>query len=73
MSFKSAVKEVVTDTIKIGGCMGILVVSGGFVALKAYRHGYLDAYNQATALIDDTIERELSKMENESRQKQAVL
>lgn len=41
MSFKDVVK----DTVKIGGVLGALVISGGFVALKAYRQGYLDACN----------------------------
>lgn len=57
MSFKDVVK----DTIKIGGCMGALVVSGGIVALKAYRRGYLDAYDQITDLIDNIIEKEMGE------------
>ena len=43
MSFKNTIKDVVIDTVKIGGCMGVLVVSGGILALRAYRKGYLDA------------------------------
>lgn len=54
-------KDVVKDTIKVGGCMSALVISGGLVALKAYRRGYLDAYAQATALVDNTIEREIKR------------
>lgn len=59
-------KDVVKDTVKIGGCMGALVISGGFVALKAYHQGYLDAYAQAIVLIDSTVEQEVKKaMEKE--------
>lgn len=63
MSFKDVLK----DTIKIGGCMGLLVASGGYVALKAYRSGYLDAYRQAMSIIDIAVEREVAKVMDDSR------
>lgn len=53
MSFKDVVK----DTIKIGGCMGALVISGGIVTLKAYRQGYLHACNH-TAKTEEKVREE---------------
>ena len=39
MSFKDVMK----DTIKTGGFLGIVMVSSGFLTLAAYRLGYIDA------------------------------
>ena len=50
-------KDVMKETIKLGGCFGILVVSSGFLALTAYRLGYIDACEQ----------------QSKSREKQSVL
>ena len=49
MSFKDVLK----DTIKLGGCLGFLVVSGGIVGTIAYRRGFLDAYSQTKITLED--------------------
>ncbi len=57
MSFKDVLK----DTIKLGGCFGVLVMSGGLVAAVSYRLGYTDAYSQATTMLKNVINETTQK------------
>lgn len=51
MSFKDVMK----DTIKIGGFLGMVIVSSGFMTLTAYRLGHIDAWQQIESREKQTV------------------